>query len=181
MTPLEIPMSQTAEITATDIFPYRPDVVAETLAHAHRFFRRSTSVLSEQHADYAPVEGLMTVKEHVAHVGHSVDWFLDAIEQGEYDMDFERHAADIGAVPSLEAAFAWVDRAFDRVAKYLANSTAESLAELQPENAIMNGPKGSVFAALVEHTAHHRGALTVYSRLQGLVPPIPYLEEGEEL
>ena len=53
------------------------------------------------------------------------------------------------------------------VAKYLANSTAESLAEMQPENAIMNGPKGSVFAALVEHTAHHRGALTVYSRLSG--------------
>jgi uncharacterized damage-inducible protein DinB len=26
----------------------------------------------------------------------------------------------------------------------------------------------------VEHTAHHRGALTVYSRLLGKVPPMPY-------
>lgn len=167
--------------TTTETLPYRPDVIAETLGHSHRFFRRSTSVLGEDHADFAPRDGMLTVKEHVAHVGHSLDWFLDALETGEYDMNFEQHMQEIRAPESLDAAFAWVDRAFDRVAKYLANSTAESLAEMQPENAIMNGPKGSVFAALVEHTAHHRGALTVYSRLQGLVPPLPYLEEGEEL
>lgn len=167
--------------TSTEILPYRPDVIAETLGSAHRFFRRSTSVLSEEHADFAPRDGMLTAKEQVAHVAHSLDWFLDALENGAYDMEFERHMKEIRDVATLEAAFAWVDRAFDRVAKYLANSTAESLAEMQPENPIMNGPKGSVFAALVEHTAHHRGALTVYSRLQGLVPPMPYLEEGEEL
>jgi uncharacterized damage-inducible protein DinB len=27
---------------------------------------------------------------------------------------------------------------------------------------------------MVEHTAHHRGALTVYSRKLGKVPPMPY-------
>jgi uncharacterized damage-inducible protein DinB len=27
---------------------------------------------------------------------------------------------------------------------------------------------------MVEHTAHHRGALTVYSRLLGKVPLMPY-------
>lgn len=167
--------------TTTETLPYRPDVIAETMGHSHRFFRRSTSVLSEEHADYAPVEGMMTVKGLVAHVAHSLDWFLDALEQGEYDMNFEQHAKEVASVESLAAAFAWVDRAFDRVAKYLASSTAESLAEMQAENPIMNGPKGSIFAALLEHTAHHRGALTVYSRLLGLVPPMPYLEEGEEL
>ncbi|MDA8018007.1 MAG: DinB family protein [Thermoanaerobaculia bacterium] len=167
--------------TVTEILPYRPDVIAETLGHSHRFFRRSTCVLSDEHADFAPQEGLLTVKEHVAHVAHTVDWFLDALESGEYDMEFERHAEEISAVESLTAAFDWVDRAFDRAGRYLANRTAEELAQLQPENPIMNGPKGSVFAAVIEHTAHHRGALTVYSRLQGLVPPMPYLEEGEEL
>jgi uncharacterized damage-inducible protein DinB len=28
---------------------------------------------------------------------------------------------------------------------------------------------------MIEHTAHHRGALTVYSRLLGKVPPMPYV------
>lgn len=162
------------------VLPYSPDVLAETLGHSHRFFRRSTSVLGDEHADFAPREGMLTVKEHVAHVGHTLDWFLDALETGEYDMDFESQAREVAAVESLVAAFAWVDRAFGRVADYLAAATAESLAEMQPENPIINGPKGSVFAVLVEHTAHHRGALTVYARLQGLVPPMPYMEEGEE-
>jgi len=28
---------------------------------------------------------------------------------------------------------------------------------------------------MVEHTAHHRGALTVYSRVLGKVPAMPYM------
>jgi hypothetical protein len=31
---------------------------------------------------------------------------------------------------------------------------------------------------MVEHTAHHRGALTAYSRLLGKVPPMPYRYVG---
>jgi uncharacterized damage-inducible protein DinB len=162
--------------TATETLPYRPDVLAQDLASSHQFFRRSTSVLDERNADFAPQEGLLTVKDHVAHVAQALDWFLDALETGAYDMDFAGQVVAYRAVPSLAAAFDWVDRAFARAAEYLAGETAEGLAEMQPENAIMNTPKGSVFGAVIEHTAHHRGALTVYSRLQGLTPPIPYKE-----
>jgi uncharacterized damage-inducible protein DinB len=37
-------------------------------------------------------------------------------------------------------------------------------------------PRWSVILGLVDHTAHHRGALTVYARLKGLTPPMPYME-----
>ena len=44
-----------------------------------------------------------------------------------------------------------------------------------PEGPVMGGQPGSeVVRAMIEHTAHHRGALTVYSRLLGKVPPMPY-------
>ena len=35
-------------------------------------------------------------------------------------------------------------------------------------------PIGDIVWSIVEHTAHHRGALTVYSRLLGKVPIMPY-------
>jgi uncharacterized damage-inducible protein DinB len=34
----------------------------------------------------------------------------------------------------------------------------------------------AIFGAITDHTAHHRGALTVYARLAGAVPPMPYAD-----
>ncbi|NJL28826.1 MAG: hypothetical protein HC897_13505 [Thermoanaerobaculia bacterium] len=36
-------------------------------------------------------------------------------------------------------------------------------------------PRAAIIGAIVDHTAHHRGTLTVYSRLLGYVPPMPYM------
>jgi len=42
---------------------------------------------------------------------------------------------------------------------------------------IMKGaPKMSIVYALADHTAHHRGALSVYARLLGKKPQMPYGE-----
>jgi uncharacterized damage-inducible protein DinB len=35
-------------------------------------------------------------------------------------------------------------------------------------------PIYSIVSALVDHTAHHRGALTTYARANGIVPADPY-------
>ena len=46
-----------------------------------------------------------------------------------------------------------------------------------PPGPIMGGqPRLAIFGALTDHSAHHRGALTVYSRLLGKVPPMPYMD-----
>jgi uncharacterized damage-inducible protein DinB len=37
-------------------------------------------------------------------------------------------------------------------------------------------PRLAVFVAIADHTAHHRGALAVYARLNGIVPPMPYMD-----
>jgi uncharacterized damage-inducible protein DinB len=42
---------------------------------------------------------------------------------------------------------------------------------------VMGGaPRYAVISAIEDHTAHHRGALTVYSRLRGHVPTMPYMD-----
>jgi uncharacterized damage-inducible protein DinB len=35
-------------------------------------------------------------------------------------------------------------------------------------------PRSAILAAMGDHTAHHRGALTVYARLRGKTPAMPY-------
>ena len=43
------------------------------------------------------------------------------------------------------------------------------------ENPILGArPRYELIEALVDHSAHHRGALTVYARLAGKVPEMPY-------
>ena len=34
----------------------------------------------------------------------------------------------------------------------------------------------AIISTITDHTAHHRGALTVYARVSGLVPPMPYMD-----
>jgi uncharacterized damage-inducible protein DinB len=42
--------------------------------------------------------------------------------------------------------------------------------------ALMAGePRTEMLVAFNDHFAHHRGALSVYARLLGRVPPMPYM------
>ena len=55
-------------------------------------------------------------------------------------------------------------------------SNAELTAPIA-DGPIMGGaPRMAIISAITDHTAHHRGALTVYARVSGLVPPMPYMD-----
>lgn len=143
---------------------------------AKEFLDRSTSTLSEEDASFAPAPGMLTAAQQLAHIARTVDWFVGALEGKGFDMDFERHMAESNAVESIAAARAWCDRSFAAAEKTLTNLTSEELAAPLPADGIMGGqPRSSVVGGIVDHTAHHRGALTVYARLVGKVPPMPYM------
>ncbi len=142
------------------------------------YFDRSTRVLAEADSAYAPQEGMFTVAQMVAHVAQTVDWFVDGAFAPEgFSMDFEAMDKQVRAVTSLDHAREWFGRA---VAK--AKTAVESKPESEwhaplPPGPIMGGlPRAAVLGACMDHTAHHRGALTVYSRMLGKVPPMPYME-----
>jgi uncharacterized damage-inducible protein DinB len=149
--------------------------VAE-LSSAHEFFNRSTRNLSEAHSSVMPAEGMMTAAQQVAHTAQTVEWFVEGAFQPEgFNLDFEALAKATQACTSLAAARDWFERAMAAAKQRVATLTdAELLAPL-PEGPIMGGvPRIAIFSAITDHTAHHRGALTVYARLQGIVPPMPY-------
>ena len=140
-------------------------------------FQRSTGALEEADSGFAPQNGLFTAAQQVAHVAQSLDWFIEgAFERPDGpDMDFAGKAQEILKVDSLAKANEWLDRAWARAAKVLASKTEAELDAPFPGDLLGERPKRSLVDMNGDHVAHHRGALTVYARLLGKVPPMPYM------
>lgn len=155
--------------------------LAQDLDNIKEYFDRSTRSLTEEDSGFAPAGGLFTAAQHVAHVAQTVEWFFDgAFSPDGFRMEWEQMDREVRAVQSLAAARQWLERAFaSGQASIRAHSTAE-WEELLPPGPIMGGiPRFAILGAIRDHTAHHRGALTVYARLRGKVPPMPYVETPE--
>jgi len=149
---------------------------ANQLLASKDFFERSTRVLDEADSKFRPREGMMTVAQQVAHTAQTLDWFIEGASRPEgFDLDFEKHAKALDAVTSLAAARQALERSYQKAIEFLRASSPEDLARPLPPGPVMGGqPVSDIVWSMVEHTAHHRGALTVYSRELGKVPPMPY-------
>jgi uncharacterized damage-inducible protein DinB len=149
---------------------------ANQLLASKDFFDRSTRVLEEADSGFQPQGEMMTAAQQVAHVAQTIEWFIDGVSSPRgFDLDFAKHAQAVGAVTSLAAAREWLNRAFEKGVQFLRAQTPEALAAPLPPGPIMGGqPMSDIVWGILDHNAHHRGALTVYSRLLGKVPPMPY-------
>jgi uncharacterized damage-inducible protein DinB len=149
---------------------------ANQVLASQEFFERSTRVLTEADSAFRPQEGMMTVAQQVAHAAQTLGWFIEGASRPEgFDLDFQKHAQALEQVTSLTAARQALQAAYANVIQFLRSRSAEDLARPLPPGPVMGGqPVSDIIWAMVEHTAHHRGALTVYSRQLGKVPPMPY-------
>jgi uncharacterized damage-inducible protein DinB len=149
---------------------------ANQLLASKDFFERSTRVLDEADSGFRPREGMMTVAQQVAHTAHTLDWFIEGVSRPEgFNLDFEKLAKVLDGVTSLAAARQMLETAFANSVQFLRSRSAQDLSQPLPPGPIMGGqPISDIVWAMVEHTAHHRGALTVYSRQLGKMPPMPY-------
>ena len=140
------------------------------------YLDRSTEVLGEMDSAFAPAEGMMTVAQQIAHIALTVDWFREGTFGSGFNMDFETLDKKVDAVTSLAAAQAWCSESFTTLVKMIEDSPDEYLAATLPPGPVMGDtPRIITLGGVVEHTAHHRGALTVYSRLLNRVPAMPYM------
>lgn len=151
------------------------DVFSKQLHASRQFFNRSTSVLGEADSGFCPRPEMMTVAQQVAHTARTIDWFVEGVSRREgFDLDFAKQAEALQTVNSLASARKMFEAAFEKAIKFVETADLESPI---PPGPIMGGqPLGNAVWAIVEHTAHHRGALTVYSRQLGKIPPMPYMD-----
>ena len=149
------------------------DQAVAELESTEQFFNRSTRSLTEEHSGVKPAPDVMTAAQQVAHAAQTIDWFIEgAFRREGFDTNFQAHAKAIENCTSLTDARAWFAKA---VAVAKATLSSKSNAELTApiaDGPIMGGaPRMAIISAITDHTAHHRGALTVYARVSGLVPP----------
>ena len=158
---------------STKLQPY--DFANQLLA-SKEFFERSSRVLDEADSEFRPHEGMMTVAQQIAHAAQTLNWFIEGASRPEgFDLDFEKHAKALAGATSLAAARRMLATAYGNAIHFLRSCSPEDLARPLPPGPVMGGqPISDIVWAMVEHTAHHRGVLTVYSRLLGKVPPMPY-------
>ena len=154
----------------------QPYDFAGQLLKSQEFFERSTRLLNDEDSEFRPQEDMMTVAQQVAHVAQTIDWFIEGVSRSEgFDLDFARQAEILQGVTSLSAARQMLESAYAGAIQFLRSRSEEDLAQLLPPGPIMGGqPLSDIVWGMVEHAAHHRGALTVYCRLLGKVPPMPY-------
>src|SRR3954452_15297838 len=137
------------------------------LANSEEFFERSTRCLTEAESNFSPADGLFTAAQQIAHAAQTIEWFVDGATS-EFDLDFAKHEREVRDVKSITSARQWLAKSFREARSFVDEHSEEELNDPLPPGPVMGGaPKSAVFAAISEHTAHHRGALTIYSRLAG--------------
>lgn len=153
------------------------DQLTLQLEHSKAFFDRATSALEEADSAFAPTPDVFTVAQQVGHVAQDIDWFREGASRPEgFEMDLERNKRELANVVSLQAAREWHDQAHRQMLAWIAEQGEEGLRTPLPPGIVMGGaPRLAIVNAIVDHTAHHRGALSVYARLLGKVPNNPYL------
>lgn len=148
---------------------------------ALEYFNRSTGALTEEDSGFSPAEGVFTAAQQVGHAAQTIDWFIDGAFRPEgFSMDFEAHEKKVREVTSLADARAWLTGAIGNARAALESRSDEEWQQPLPAGPVMGGlPRATIFGAITDHTAHHRGALTVYARLKGKTPPMPYMDPPE--
>ncbi len=150
------------------------DFTKQLLA-SQEFLERSSSLLEESDSQFRPAGGMMTAAQQLAHVAQTVDWFVQGVSRPEgFNFDFDQLAKALEGVTSLTAAREMVKTSYANAIEFLRARTPEELAAPISGPFLGGQPVSDIVWAIVEHSAHHRGALTVYSRLRGKVPPMPY-------
>ena len=151
-------------------------LIIERLQSTYQFFLNTTECLAEKDSSFAPKKGMLTVAQHVSGVAHTIDWFINgAFGDKGFDLDFEAGKKKVMSCESLTQALEQLKVAVDKAVKAVEGKSDEFLLEPLPaESPIAGQPLDTIFWAMTDHTAHHRGALAVYARLLGKTPKIPY-------
>jgi uncharacterized damage-inducible protein DinB len=147
-----------------------------TLQTMGGFFNKALEAFDESDSAFTPQPGLFTVAQQVAHSAHTIDWFVEgAFSPVGMSEDWEDQERKVRAVTSLKAAKQWHDDAIQRAMAKL-DSFPEVEWMVPIAGNIMGGaPRASLFEAILDHAAHHRGSLAVYARCAGKTPVMPYM------
>ncbi|WP_224364471.1 DinB family protein [Hyalangium versicolor] len=173
----------------------------------HRqFFHRTLSCFREEDASFRLCPGAMTVSGQVLHAAGAIEFFVSGLfgpfegwspqskrSKGFVDMSWTERsnvgpddrgdsAEVLEAQGSLKKAVELFDRTIDSAMAIFGARSMEELTRGELDRNPLFPPGftvAAVFEMMIDHTAHHRGALAQYARSLGLEPKIPYFDMSE--
>lgn len=141
------------------------------------FLLNTINCLTKEDSGFRPNDKMYTVAQHIGHAAETIDWFMEGAFGKGFDMNYDNYEQRMKEkYNSFDDSVKLLNEATARGIETIKNaSDAELMEPITGE--IMNGaPKLAVIGGITDHTAHHRGALSVYARLLGKVPAMPYGE-----
>ena len=158
-----------------------PEILVQQLKSCKEYLDRSTRELTEEDASFTPTEGEFTVAQQIAHIGLSVDWLVEGGFGAGFTLNEEGkipgHAEIIANIQTLAGARSLCAQSFSNAIQVIGSKSPQQVLELMPDNPVVGvAPRMVIVNVIEEHTAHHRGSLSVYTRMRGKVPPMPYME-----
>jgi hypothetical protein len=188
--------------------PARPHPFVWKLLMHQEFFHRTLECFRDEDASFRVAPETMTAAGQVLHAAGAIEFFLSGLfgpfdgwsplskrQRGFVDMSWtessNRSPEEQNTSPEVQEAGRSLGKAvelFDQsMASAIALFGARTVGELVQVPLAPNPifPPGftaaDVFEILLDHTAHHRGALAQYARGLGREPKIPYFDMAEAL
>ena len=151
------------------------NTAAEIVRNERKFLNNVLKDFKPENGDFRATDDMMTVTQQIRHIAVTAKWFREGAFGAGFDMDFEKLDATLKEPATLEEALAELDAVYDANIAFLESLSAEELqAPMSPNPLFGEAPRMAVISAEVDHTAHHRGALSVYLRLLGVTPTMVY-------
>lgn len=140
-----------------------------------KFFNKVVGQFKPDNAEFRPLPEMYSVVEQIRHTGLTVHWFIEGAYGAGFNMDFEGFEKAVRQPCTFAEAAAGFDKACDDAVAIIEAGADDALLQPLPENPIFGPvPRVTVLGALSDHTAHHRGSLSVYLRLVGITPRMVY-------
>ncbi len=149
---------------------------ADKLRSSREFFERTIACLQEEDGTFETGKGGFSTIQQIAHAAQTVDWFLHGVQPGNaFQTDFAALEAELGQVKNLQGAKSWFERSMAEAIQMVESQPESFWKQKLPEGPMFAGnPRSFALNGILDHNAHHRGALSVYARLCGHVPAMPY-------
>lgn len=151
------------------------EIAVNDIGRERKMLGNILKAFESKDGDYQPTPEMMSAAQVIRHIAQTTRWFLEGAYGKGFDMDFAKMEAENKQPCTLEEALASLNRAFDDFIACINRLTEEEFTAPLPSNPIFGEiPCFALIYANSDHTAHHRGALAVYLRLLGKIPPMIY-------
>jgi uncharacterized damage-inducible protein DinB len=148
---------------------------AEHVRLEREYLMKIIGAFAPDQGKFCPVAGTMTVAQQINHIAFMIRWFVQGAFGTGFDLDPEKNNAAVRENIDLKEAVRRLNETYDDYIAFLETLTVAELDAHMPPNPILGEvPRITLLRAQADHTAHHRGVLTVYLRLLGIVPPMIY-------